>query len=139
MQQTGLVATEPKSFKPRTTDSRQRKSGDWPLAQAAAALRTSIGKVTQASIVLGAVVAVPLRAKAAEQSVVGQVVTEQVAAAKVAVQGAKPPNENRYKLALLQSAVKRALLAAAGKRWPPFWCGMPTAPPDPPQVSFCAS
>lgn len=43
--------------------------------------------------------------------------TEEVAAGKVAVQGAKPPDENRYKVDLLQNAVKRALLTAVGHRY----------------------
>ncbi len=88
----------------------EKQSFDWPLAEAAVALGDD------PRVVLGAAAPIPWRARSAEAMVKGRAVDEKLAAeaAKAAVAGAKPLQHNGYKVALLEAAVKRALLAAGG-------------------------
>ena len=89
----------------------EKQTFDWPLAEAAVALGD------QPRVVLGAAAPVPWRAPKAEAMIRGlRKIDERVAAqaAKAAVEGAQPLQHNGYKLALLETAVKRALLAAGG-------------------------
>ena len=74
------------------------------------------GACRAARICLGAVAPVPWRAKEAEAALQGQKVTDETAAAAAAkaVAGAKPMEKNGYKIQITQTAVKRAILAAAG-------------------------
>ena len=62
---------------------------------------------------------VPWRSTAAEKSITGQSVTLETAAAagEDATEGAMPLSMNAYKVGLTKTAVKRALLAAVGKRY----------------------
>lgn len=99
---------------------RQKQSYDWPLVQAAAvydALRN--GEVSTARIVLGHVAPTPVVSEAASKALVGKQVTEETATAagKAAAEGAKPLGQNGYKVRLVEVAVKRAILAAAGKKY----------------------
>jgi len=98
---------------------RQKQAYDWPLVQAAAAYRLEGDKVAQAMIALGHVAPTPLLSEAAMTALVGKTVTEESAAAagKAAAAGAKPLGQNGYKVKLVETAVKRAILAAAGKRY----------------------
>jgi xanthine dehydrogenase YagS FAD-binding subunit len=86
----------------------EKQSFDWPLAEAAVRLGDD------PRVVLGAAAPVPWRAAKAEAMVRGAKIDEALAAraAEAAVEGAKPLEHNGYKVALLQVAVKRALLAA---------------------------
>ncbi len=93
----------------------EKESYDWPLVEVAVALdREAAGKVTRASVLLGAVAPVPWRAKAAEAALVGRTVDAASAgdAGKAALQGASPLEHNGYKLPLIEVAVRRAVLAA---------------------------
>lgn len=98
---------------------RQKQSYDWPLVQAAVALTLTGGKASDAKIVLGHVAPTPHVSDAAARALDGKEVTEESAAAagKAAAQGAKPLGQNGYKVRLVEVAVKRAILAAAGKRY----------------------
>jgi xanthine dehydrogenase YagS FAD-binding subunit len=98
---------------------RQKQSYDWPIVQAAAAFQIVVGKVSDATIVLGHVGPTPIVSESAAKALNGKAVTEETAAAagKAAVEGAKPLGQNAYKLRLIEVAVKRAVLAAAGKRY----------------------
>lgn len=98
---------------------RERDSHDWPLVQASVALTASGGKITSASIALGHVGPLPVRATAAEKILVGKELTTETASAagKAAVEGAKPLEKNAYKVTLAEVAVKRALLAAVGNAY----------------------
>ncbi len=95
----------------------QKESFDWPMAEVAVVLDGSGGTVNRASIVLGAAAPTPWRAKAAEQSLAGKVVSVETAraAAQAAVQGATPLSQNAYKIPVFEAAVRRTILAAAGK------------------------
>ena len=65
---------------------------------------------------MGAVAPIPWRAPAAEQALAGKTITEETAAAAAdaALQGARPLRENAYKIEVAKTAVKRAILRAAG-------------------------
>jgi xanthine dehydrogenase YagS FAD-binding subunit len=67
---------------------------------------------------MGAVAPVPWRSSAAEAALVGKRLTEQVAmeAADAAVAAAKPMTQNAYKVQIARTAVKRAILKAAGMK-----------------------
>jgi len=94
----------------------ERESADWPLAAVAAVVETAAGRCERASIVLGAAAPIPWRAREAEVVLAGQVVDARTAslAARAALAGARPLSENGYKVRILEVAVKRAVLAAAG-------------------------
>jgi xanthine dehydrogenase YagS FAD-binding subunit len=96
---------------------RQRTSLDWSLATASVVLTLLGGRVASAGVWLGQVAPVPWHAEGAEAALVGNVVDAATAAAagEAAVAGARPLKSNRYKIQLTRTAVKRAVLAAAGK------------------------
>ena len=95
---------------------RFKQAHDWPLAMAAVNLTMEGTTVRGARIVIGAVAPVPWRVQAAERALVGKTITEASAAdaAAIAVAGAKPLSGNAYKIQIAKTAVKRALLKAAG-------------------------
>jgi xanthine dehydrogenase YagS FAD-binding subunit len=72
--------------------------------------------VKQANVVLGAVAPVPWVSQEAAQALVGKSINEQTAdaAGQAAVSIAKPLSRNGYKVQLTRTAVKRAILQAAG-------------------------
>jgi xanthine dehydrogenase YagS FAD-binding subunit len=115
---TGIVIpSSAASSKNATYEVRQKEALDWPLATASVALKMSGGKVASARIVMGHVAPTPWAASAAEKSLVGKSIDEASAekAAEEAVRDAQPLSQNGYKVQLAKVAVKRALLAAAGK------------------------
>ena len=95
---------------------RFKQSHDWPIAFATVVLTMAGNNVQASRVVMGAVAPVPWRAKAAEDYLAGKTLTEQTArgAADAALQGAKPMSQNGYKVTVAKTAVKRALLQAAG-------------------------
>ena len=98
-----------------TYEVRQKEALDWPLTAAAVALKMDGKQVQSASVVLGHVAPTPWRAAPAETALKGKEITEATAeaAGKAATEGAKPLSHNAYKVRLVQTAVKRALLRAA--------------------------
>ena len=94
----------------------EKESFDWPLAEVAVLLEREGGRCKRASIVLGAAAPVPWRAKAAEAALAGKAVDEAAAreAARAAVEGATPLDQNGYKVTLFEAIVRRAILAAQG-------------------------
>ena len=95
---------------------RVRQSYDWPLAIASVNLAMDGDTVLAARIVLGAVAPIPWRVPAAERALVGKPITDATAAdaALTSVAGAKPLSSNAYKIQVARTAVKRAILKAAG-------------------------
>lgn len=89
---------------------------DWPLAAAACTLDIEGGVVREAKIVLGHVAPIPWVAQEAARMLVGQSVNEELAqrAGDMAVSRATPLSMNEYKVQLARTAVKRAILKAAG-------------------------
>jgi xanthine dehydrogenase YagS FAD-binding subunit len=114
---TEILIPSAASGKNATYEIREKQALDWPLATASVVLKMSGSKVTGARIVMGHVAPIPWTASAAERSLVGNAIDESTAqaAADEAVQGAQPLSQNGYKVQLAKVAVKRALLAAAGK------------------------
>lgn len=92
----------------------QKESFDWPIAEAAVRLEFEGEIVRSARIVLGAAAPIPWRAGKAEAWLVGKPLTEDTArqAAAAAIEGATPLAHNAYKLPILETVVRRALLAA---------------------------
>ena len=89
---------------------------DWPLAAAAACLTLNGNTVESATIVLGHVAPIPWLSHEAARALVGKPVNEQTAqqAGEAAVAAATPLSQNEYKVQLARTAVKRAILRAAG-------------------------
>jgi xanthine dehydrogenase YagS FAD-binding subunit len=105
-------------LKSASYEVRHKQSYDWPLVQAVVAFKLDGGKAKDVSVVLGHVAPTPHAAKEAAASLEGKEITEETAAAAgaVAAKGAKPLSQNAYKLRLVEVAVKRAALTAAGKK-----------------------
>jgi xanthine dehydrogenase YagS FAD-binding subunit len=101
----------------RSTYEKFALRGSWDFAIAAAAVRLGFedGVCTDARIVLGGVATYPYRRPDAEQLLIGQRVDEEVAAAAAArsVQGARPLRNNAYKIDVVRTLVKRAILRLA--------------------------
>ena len=89
-----------------------RPAIDFAVASAAAVMTARRGKVSDARIVLGAVAPVPYRANDAEDVLRGNTVSELIAekAATAAVQDACPLSNNKYKVQIVSTLVKRAIL-----------------------------
>jgi len=92
----------------------EKQSFDWPLVEAAVALTLEGAFVREARVVLGAVAHTPRRALEVEKRITGQTLDDLVLdeAVKLAAQGATPLPRNKYKLPLVEVAVRRALVAA---------------------------
>jgi xanthine dehydrogenase YagS FAD-binding subunit len=97
---------------------RHKQAYDWPLVQAAVAFKLEDGKASKATIVLGHVAPTPHIADGAAKELEGKEVNEETATAagKAAAKGAKPLAQNEYKVRLIEVAVKRAILTAAGQK-----------------------
>jgi xanthine dehydrogenase YagS FAD-binding subunit len=99
-----------------TYEVRHGAGPDYPLAAAAAALRIEGGVVREANIVMGHVAPTPWISGEAAATLRGWAVNEELAeaAGAAAVAGATPLSNNAYKVQLAKTAVKRAILRAAG-------------------------
>jgi xanthine dehydrogenase YagS FAD-binding subunit len=99
-----------------TYEVRFRQSSDWPLATASVNLGVDGNIVRSARVVMGAVAPVPWRVPAAERTLVGRTLNGATAmdAALASVAGAKSLSGNAYKIQIARTAVKRAVLMAAG-------------------------
>jgi len=100
-----------------TYEVRHGEGPDYPLASAAAAIRFEGGFVKYAKIVLGQVAPLPWISHEAADAIIGYSVNDETAdaAGKAAVVAARPLSMNAYKVQLAKTAVKRALLLAAGQ------------------------
>jgi xanthine dehydrogenase YagS FAD-binding subunit len=92
----------------------RRKAIDFAIASASVAITTTAGTVTDARIVLGGVAPVPYRATAAEDALKGKAITAALAetAGVAAVKDAMPLANNKYKVQIAKTLVKRAILAS---------------------------
>jgi CO/xanthine dehydrogenase FAD-binding subunit/thioredoxin reductase len=90
-----------------------RKSIDFPVVNCAAVLEVQNGAVRSARICLNSVYGLPVRATGAERHLAGKTVDDTVAqqAADAGVDGAFPLLNNRYKIQVARTLVKRAILA----------------------------
>ena len=89
-----------------------RKPIDFAIVSVASVITVEKGVCVDARIVLGAVAPAPVRAKAAEEAIIGRPMDEHRAAeaAEQAVAGAQPLSMNAYKVEIAKALVKRALL-----------------------------
>ena len=115
---THVTLPAPGNAKTATYEVRYKQSPGWPLAAATVVLDMDGTTVRAARIVMGAVAPIPWRAQAAEAALAGKTLSEQtaMAAADAAVQGAKPMSRNSYKVQIARTAVKRAIILAAGMK-----------------------
>lgn len=98
---------------------KEKQSFDWPLVAASVALTLNGPKIEAARVCAGAVAPVPWVLPAVEKALVGVSLDDDAglrAACARANDGAKPMTDNAYKLKLLPVAVRRAVLAAAGRK-----------------------
>jgi xanthine dehydrogenase YagS FAD-binding subunit len=95
----------------------QKESFDWPLAAVAVAMELSGGKCRNVRVILGAAAPVPWRARRAEAELENRPVSEATArrAAQASVEGATPLARNAYKVAIFETIVRRAIIAAAAQ------------------------
>jgi xanthine dehydrogenase YagS FAD-binding subunit len=112
------VSIPNKSLKNASYEVRHKQAYDWPMVQAAVAFNLQGGKASGVKIVLGHVAPTPHVAEAAAKALEGKEVSDATATAagKAATEGAKPLAQNGYKLKLVEVAVKRAILTAAGQK-----------------------
>jgi CO/xanthine dehydrogenase FAD-binding subunit len=92
-----------------------RKSIDFPIVNCAGAIAVESGKVRSARICLNSVAGAPVRATAAERLLIGKAIDLAIAeeAADAAMQAALPLLNNRYKIQIARTLVKRVILACA--------------------------
>jgi xanthine dehydrogenase YagS FAD-binding subunit len=117
---THVTLPAPGAARTATYEIRFKQSHDWPLAFASVALSMNGQAIRGARVVMGGVAPVPWRSSAAEAVLAGKQMSEQVAmaAADAAVTGAKPLTQNGYKVQIARTAVKRAIMKAAGMTVP---------------------
>ena len=113
---THVILPAPGAARNATYEVRFKQSHDWPLAMASVSLSMNGKTVRGARIVMGAVAPVPWRSAPAEASLTGKTISEEaaMAAADAAVTGVKPMTQNAYKVQIARTAVKRAIMKAAG-------------------------
>jgi xanthine dehydrogenase YagS FAD-binding subunit len=113
---THVVLPAPGSVKSGHYEVRYKASHDWPLAFTTVVLTMNGNTIQSARVVLGAVAPVPWRSQDAERALAGKPLNEQTAAeaGEAAVRAAKPLSGNAYKIQITKTAVKRAVMNAAG-------------------------
>ena len=113
---THVILPPPGNVKHGHYEVRFKASHDWPIAFATVILAMNGNRVGSSRVVMGAVAPVPWRAQAAEQALAGKTIDERTAAqaAEAALTGARPMSQNGYKVQVAKTAVKRAILRAAG-------------------------
>jgi xanthine dehydrogenase YagS FAD-binding subunit len=113
---THVILPAPGSVKSGHYEVRYKASHDWPIAFATVLLVMSGSTVQSARVVMGAVAPIPWRSPEAERALASRTVTEATAAAAAdaALQNAMPLTQNAYKIQVAKTAVKRAILRAAG-------------------------
>jgi len=115
---THVILPAPGNVRHGHYEVRYKTSHDWPLAFATVVLATQGNTISSARVVLGAVAPVPWRSEEAEKALVGQPLNEQTAtlAGEAAIKAAQPLSRNGYKVQITKTAVKRAVMRAAGLR-----------------------
>ncbi|MEM2521920.1 MAG: pyridine nucleotide-disulfide oxidoreductase, partial [Candidatus Bathyarchaeia archaeon] len=107
------VPAPPEGSKQAWIKFRLRKSIDFAIASVASVLTLDGNICKDARIVLGGVAPTPWRSRDAEDAVKGKPINETVAeeAGKAAVKGAVPLTQNAYKIQIVKTLVKRAILS----------------------------
>ncbi len=91
---------------------RIRNSIDFPIVSVASVFTMENGRVKTASVALGAVAPLPLRAKEVEAYLKGRTLDETTAAeaGAIAVQGAQPLAGNKFKVQIVRALLRKAIL-----------------------------
>jgi xanthine dehydrogenase YagS FAD-binding subunit len=115
---THVILPAPGNVKSGHYEVRYKASHDWPLAFTTVVLVMDGNTIRSARVVLGAVAPVPWRSKPAEEALAGKPLNEETAglAGEAAVRDAKPMSGNAYKIQIARTAVKRAIMQAAGMK-----------------------
>ena len=115
---THVILPPPGNVKTGHYEVRYKASHDWPLAFTTVVLAMNGSVIGSARVVLGAVAPVPWRSKPAENALAGKPLNEATAAAagEAAVSEAAPMSGNAYKVQIAKTAVKRAVMNAAGMK-----------------------
>jgi xanthine dehydrogenase YagS FAD-binding subunit len=113
---THVMLPAPGNVKTGHYEVRYKESHDWPLAFTTVVLTMNGATISAARVVLGAVAPIPWRSKPAEEALAGKPLNEATAAAAgdAAVSEAAPMSGNAYKVQIAKTAVKRAIMNAAG-------------------------
>jgi xanthine dehydrogenase YagS FAD-binding subunit len=113
---THVILPPPGNVKTGHYEVRYKASHDWPLAFTTVVLAMNGSTIRSARVVLGAVAPVPWRSKPAEDALTGKPLNEATATAagEAAVSEAAPMSGNAYKVQIAKTAVKRAVMNAAG-------------------------
>jgi xanthine dehydrogenase YagS FAD-binding subunit len=113
---THVILPAPGTVKSGHYEVRYKESHDWPIAFATVVLGMAGDTIKTARVVMGAVAPIPWRSQAAEAALVGKPLNEATAAAaaEAALREARPLSQNAYKVQVAKTAVKRAILHAAG-------------------------
>jgi xanthine dehydrogenase YagS FAD-binding subunit len=113
---THVILPAPGNVKTGHYEVRYKQSRDWPLAFSTVVLVMNGNTIRSARVVLGAVAPVPWRSEDAERALVGKILNAETAAVagEAAVRAAKPMSGNAYKVQVAKTAVKRAVMRAAG-------------------------
>jgi xanthine dehydrogenase YagS FAD-binding subunit len=113
------VTIPPAQGRNASYEARQKLAQDWPLVLASASITMDGETVSAARIVLAGVAPIPWRSASAERSITGKRLSIETAAiaGEAATEGAAPLSMNGYKVPLVRTVVKRALLAAIGNRY----------------------
>jgi CO/xanthine dehydrogenase FAD-binding subunit len=93
-----------------------RKRVDFAIVNVASLINIQGGICTDACIAIGAVGPEPVRAKAAEEMIIGRPVDEGIAlrAAEEAIATTQPLSMNKYKVEIAKVLVKRAIMGSLG-------------------------
>jgi xanthine dehydrogenase YagS FAD-binding subunit len=115
---THVILPPPGNVKTGHYEVRYKASHDWPLAFTTVVLAMNGSTIASARVVLGAVAPVPWRSRPAEEALTGKPLNEATAAAagEAAVSEAAPMSGNAYKVQIAKTAVKRAVMNAAGMK-----------------------
>ncbi|KUO78577.1 MAG: hypothetical protein APF81_08700 [Desulfosporosinus sp. BRH_c37] len=101
-----------------------RKPIDFAIVSVASVVTIEQGVCTDARIILGAVAPFPVRAKVAEELLIGKPISEEIAiaSAEEALTGSKPLSKNSYKIQIAKTLVKQAVFSSmeAGEMLHPF-------------------
>lgn len=102
-------------LKNATYEVRHRQGFDWPYATASVAFKLTDGTASDTRVVIGHAAPVPWQAARASRALNGKKVNSDSISqcAEASTNGAKPLSGNGYKIQLVKTAVKRAILAAA--------------------------
>jgi xanthine dehydrogenase YagS FAD-binding subunit len=98
---------------------KERESLDFAMASVAAVARMTGNQIGQIRLVLGGVAQVPWPLPDVEAFLLGKTMDEATAnqAGELAVKSAKPLSQNKYKLRLVKTLVRRALLKACDPKF----------------------